>query len=227
MAGLVDESAQFMGKYDDLVELNPQDDPWQASEEATPEEQAHYDELYAEFMDKLYGPQRDNAVRIVKTAPELFLGVSQASFTLLKGVYEEHRRKEGEVPQAALFGEGGMIATAVDEVFKLANTHKLKGSQDRNQYTAAQMDMMRRVGDLLEKEQSDDSVDEAQDLLLDVEEAYNPGAVSGPVGVNDQRDLEAIQYQEEARRGGVPAVNPAEAEQVAPAESIPAAQGLI
>lgn len=226
--GLIDESKQFAGKYDDLIQVKPEDDPWQATEEATPEEQAHYDELFAEFIDKLYGPQRDNALRIMQTTPELYQGVSQATFTLLKGVYDNHRATEGEVPQAALFGEGGMISTAVDEMFKLANAHELRGSEDINQYTAAQMDMMRRVGEYIEKEQGDDSIDEAQDLMMDVEEAYNPGVEAAPVGIEDERDLAAIAFQEEARRGGVEPVNPAqrEAEQQ-PAASIPNQGGLI
>jgi hypothetical protein len=214
MAGLIDSTAQMTGKYDDLVELRPEEDPWQGSEEASPEEQAHYDDMYADFIDLLYGPQRQNAMKMMETQQNLFQGVSQAAFTLLKGVYDEHTRKEGEVPQAALFGEGGMIATAVDELFKLANAHKLKGSEDVNQYTAAQMDMMRRVGDYLEKEQSDSSTDEAQELMLDVEEAYNPGAEAPPVGLEDQADLDAIQYQDEARA-------PQEAPAPAPAEAPP------
>jgi hypothetical protein len=154
--------------------------------------------------------------------------VSQASFTLLKGVYDDYKEREGEVPQAVLFGQGGMIATAVDEVFKMASAHKVRGSEDVNQYTAAQMDMMRRVGELLEKEQSDSSVDEAQELMMDVEMAYNPGVEAAPLGVKDQADLDAIEYQEEMRQPAAQPENPAAAQQQAtPAASLPAEQGLI
>lgn len=227
--GLIDSNAQFNGKYDDLVQVKPEEDPWQATEPVTAEEQAHYDDLYADFMDKLYGPNREHVLKILKSSSrDLYSGVAQASFVLLKGVYDEYKRKEGEVPQAALFGEGGMIATSVDEIFKLANVHKLPGSDDINQYTAAQMDMMRRVGELLEKEQSDDAVDEAQDLLMDVEEAYNPGATAPPLGRDDLQDLDAIRYQEEARRPQVEQSGPVEAEaSQVPGASLPEQQGLI
>lgn len=228
MAGLIDSSKPVMGgKYDDLVELKPEDDPLQGSEPANEEEQAHYDNMFADFIDLLYGPQRDNALKMMKTTPDLFQGVSQASFVLLKGVYDEHTRKEGPVPQAALFGEGGMIGTAVDEMFKLAAAHKLKGSDDINQYTAAQMDIMRRVGDYLEKEQSDDSVNEAQDLLMDIEVANNPNVEAAPIGTRDEQDLAAIQYQEEARRPGGGNENPAAMQEQAPAASVPAEMGLV
>lgn len=228
MAGLIDNSAPMGGgKYDDLIKVDPKDDPFEATEPATEEEQAHYDELYADFMDKLYAGARDRVVRQLKNHPQLFQSVSTAAFTVLKATYMDYTRANGEVPQAALFGEGGMISTAVDEVFKLAKIHNLEGSADMNQYTAAQMNMMKLVGEEIENRQEDGAVEETQDLLIDAELAYNPDAAAGPVSPRDRRDLNAIEFQEEARQPAG-AENPAEqqAEQ-SPAASAPAEQGLI
>lgn len=208
MATLRDPVKQLSAnpKYDKLMNLDPGEDPLAGSEEATPEEQAYYDDLFADFVDELYTNQTKNAVKMMQTSPELYQGVSKAAFVLLSGVYTKFKDKERDAAQAALFGEGGMISTAVDELFKLAQMHRLPGSDDTNQYTAAQMDMMRRVGDYLEKNQDDAAVGEAQDLIIDIELANNPDAQVANTSRADILDLDAVQFQDEARqRGQAPA----------------------
>jgi hypothetical protein len=178
--------------YDELVELDPAFGPVAGNEEPNEEEQAHYDMLYADFMDELFGAQSKNAETMLRTGPELFKSVATVAFNILHAVHQRHEQRDGPVPQAALFGEGGMISTAVDEVFQMAIALQLPDSQDQDQYTAAQMDVMRQVGDYLEKSQDDGAVNESQDLLLDMETADGTVDNTPPLDAREQADLAAI-----------------------------------
>ena len=184
-----------VSQYDELHTLDPANDPMNADQELSQGEQATYDEMYSDFMDKMLVGGEKPIVKMIKSAPDLYAGVSQAAFTILKAIYPAYA-KEGEDASVALFSEGGMIATAVDEVYQLAQAHRLEGSDDINQYSAAQIDMMRRVGEFMEQRQEDDGVSNAQDLLMDIEEANNPGAI-GQTEPSDIADIDAVQYQDE------------------------------
>lgn len=200
--GLTDTQASFLNKddqYGELMTLDPGEDPMASTEEPTRAEQAQFDNLYADFMDVLYGRGEASVLKMVRTTPEIFQGVSQAAFTILRGVWGEFQRKEGEeVTPAILFGEGGMINTAVDEVFSIAKANKLPGSDDINQYAAAQMDMMRRVGEYIQQRQDDGAVEEAQDLMTDIEIANNPNVEPGVLPTQDRQSIEALSVQDEA-----------------------------
>lgn len=183
-------------EYDELVQYDPAYAPVSGNEEPDEMEQAHYDALYADFMEELYDNQSDNAVQMLKANGEIYNGVSKTAFMLLKSVYQKHESRNGPTPQAALFGEGGMIHTAVDEMFKFAQAYQIAGSDNQDQYNAAQMDMMRQVGEFLEKDRDDGAVGEAQDLMIEMDE-LGGGQPNGPVSRRDRESLEAIEFQDE------------------------------
>lgn len=178
--------------YDELVSRDPGYGPVAANEEPDEAEMAHYNMMYADFVEVLYGSQVKNAEQMLQTSNDLYLGVSKVAFTILQAVYQRHDQRDGPVPQAALFGQGGMISTAVDEVFSMAMALKLPDSKDQDQYTAAQMDVMRLVGEFLEKSQDDGAVGQAQDLLIDVETADGSVRDTLPINSEEQGDLAAI-----------------------------------
>jgi hypothetical protein len=185
-------------QYDSLVPDAPGIEPVAGSEEPDQAEQGHYDILYADFMAELYDNNSERVLKILenKQGETFFQGVSDAAFHILKAVHTKHVQKEGPVPPASLFGEGGMLHTAVDEVFAFAQAYGLQGSNAENQYTAAQMDIMRQAGEYLEKSSDDSAISEAQDLMLDIDEAGGGGDHPG-VAPSDRRDLAAIEYQDE------------------------------
>lgn len=197
-----------------------------ANEEPTSEEMYHYHEMYADFMEALYDNNSRNVEQMIGSSEQLYEGVSEAAITLLRPVYQAHEQKEGEVPQAALFGEGGMIHTAVEEVFQFAQAAGIDGSQSQDQYTAAHVDMMRKVGEFIEKKSDDSAVEEAQDLMVDVEMADPNYSGSPEMSTEDTAELKNIatqneQIAQESDAGNIAAeqapVSPEEAEGMAQA----------
>lgn len=198
--GLIRKNTQ----YDDLVALDPHqnEDPGMqvltANEEPDEEEKFHYDAMYADFMDELYDNQTRNAENMLGNSRELFDGVADVAFTILKAVYQRHDQREGPVPQSVVFGEGGIVHTAVDEVFRYAQALGMPGSDDQDQYVAAQINIMKKVGEYVNNKSDDGAVEEAQDLLVDVEMAGGPYDRDPEVSGEDRRELEAVALQNEA-----------------------------
>lgn len=196
--GLIRTNTQyddFVGHTNKSVATDPGIDVLTANEEPTPEEMEHYHEMYADFMAALYDNNSRAVEQMIGSSEQFYEGVSEAAITLLRPVYQKHEQRMGEVPQAALFGEGGMIHTAVEEVFQFAQALGIDGSQDQDQYTAAHIDMMRKVGEYIENKSDDGAVEEAQDLLVDVEMSHGQGK-NPELSGEDISDLEAIAAQQ-------------------------------
>lgn len=195
MEGLLDKSLspkQLSNnkQYDELVgSLGAQAEPLIANEEPTESEMAHFYDLYSDYMDELLGPQEKNVVKVMRSAKELYQGVAKAAFTVLQAVHMRAEQRDGPVPPAALFAEGGMIHSAVDEAFKMAQINNLPGSDSQDQYTASQMEMQRLVGEYLEKKQDDNAVDEAQELMIDIE-TYDGAGDGTPLSPEERARLE-------------------------------------
>lgn len=185
--------------YDELVGTNPGLGPVVANEEPNEMEMIQYNELLSDFLETLYGKSEEPAIRMLKSSRELYQGVAKVAFTVLNATHEKYIQREGPIESSVLFGEGGMISTAVDEVFKLAQGAKIPGSDDMNQYSAAQMDAMRLVGELIEKRQEDGSIDEAQDALIDMEMEAGGGEGAEPLNSEEYSRLQ---------RGAAPQVQP-------------------
>jgi hypothetical protein len=193
--GLVRKNTEY-DEYVDVQAPAPELAPLTASETPDEEEQAHYDTMYADFIDLLYEDSVKQVTEMLSTGGDMYDRASQAAFMLLNKVYREHDMRDGPTPQAALFGEGGMIHTAVDEIFQFAQARHIPGADEQDQYTAAQINMMRLVGEELEKEQDDDAVEEAQSLMVDVEmQDPNYALDPQPLGAEDKMALEDIEAQ--------------------------------
>ena len=198
MAGLINnEAAPLQGGnekqlsqnpyYDTLVGVNPGFDPVISDTVPTDEELLHFKDIYADFIDNLYGKSETAAVKMLGNAPQLYSGVAKVAFNVLLATKQEYEQKEGPLDSAIFFGEGGMISTAVDEVFKMARAQGLPGTDDQDQYSAAQFEVMRLVGEMMQSGQEDGSVGEAQDLLQDIDEAGGGGQSAAPLS-GDERD---------------------------------------
>lgn len=193
MAGLtaVQPKTASTADYDELVGMHPGLAPMHADEAPTEEETMHFNELFSDFMEQLFGNSKEAAKKMLTSAPVLYQGVAKVAFTVLKASHDKYVQQEGVELGAVLFGQGGMIATAVDEVYKLAVAIKIPGVEDEQQYSAAQFEVMRLVGEYMQKSQDDESVDGAQELLLDIEEAGGGLDASTPVSSEDRDTLAA------------------------------------
>lgn len=203
MAGLQRKNTEY-DEYVGQEKATPGMQVLMANEEPSAEEQAHWDDLYADFTDELLDNQQRAADKMLQNAPEPYVGISDVAFTLLKGVYTKHVNREGDVPQSVLFGEGGMIHTAVDVVAQYAITKGIEGADSQDQYTAAQVNMMKKVGELVQSESDDSAVEEAQDLLVDVEMADGDTQPPTP----DQQDRDSLNEIEIQNQPAAPQEEP-------------------
>lgn len=166
--------------YDDMLAMDPGYQQLSADEDPTPEQEAQFEQVYDEFLHLIEEGGRADVVKIIENSQQLYDGVSTAAFYLLKAAKLEVENRIGPIDPAVFFGEGGMIHSAVDTVFEMAQTAGIRGSDDEQQYTAAQFDMMKKVGEYIQSAQEDGSVEEAQDLLIDIEMSGQPRDVPPP-----------------------------------------------
>ena len=192
--------------YDDLVGDNPAMQPMAGQEPANVMEQTHYDELFADFIDNLYGKNEDAVERMLRSSKDIYKGVATVAFQILRATVTQFEHQNSEkVEPAALFGEGGMISTAVDEVYKMAQALNVPGTEDMNQYTAAQMEVMRLVGDFLEKSQDDNAVGEAQEAMIEMEEMGGGGETAAPLNSEERAALASgAAYEDQPEPAEVP-----------------------
>ena len=242
MAGLIAPKApvapeeSIKGEYDELVGVHPGLAPVAPDETPTEEETMHFHEIFSDFINKLHTDSQGAVIKSLKAASELYKGVAKTAFEVLKAVHSEYTQKEDVDLSSVLFGQGGMISTAVDEVFKIAVSLKLPGANDEQQYSAAQFEVMRLVGEYMQKIQDDDGVNEAQELMLDMDEAGGSTDASVPLNAEDRGTLEeAAMPPEEAMPPPVPEEMPSPEAQAAvpadgspiPQQPVPPPQGLV
>lgn len=221
-----------IASYEDL---NPALGPFEADEPATQEEQDALDDVSAEILKFIHGNNSRSVLGSIANTPELYQGVGNAAFQILLAIKQQYERDGGKLPEAVLFGEGGAIHTAVDEIIQLAQAAGIQGSDDPNQYSAAMMEVMRLTGEYIETTGDDNSVAEAQELLIDVEETGYAGQQIPQQG-DDESLRGAIQRSLDAQNQALqpqPAQDAANMAQAAPqqqsaepqAGGLPAAMG--
>ena len=167
--------------FEDMVSMTPEFGPLNADQEPTQDEIDALDDINAEVLMFIHGPNNGSVMGMVGNSPELYQGVAAAAFQILLATKQKFEAGGEKVPPAALFGEGGAIHTTIDEIFQLAQAAGMPGSEDQDHYNAAMMEVMRLAGDHIEKTNDDASVGEAQELLIDIETADGQAGGYQPV----------------------------------------------
>jgi hypothetical protein len=156
--------------FEQYVSMQPEFGPVNATEEPNAAEKEAYEDIHAEVLEFIHGPQGDNVVKMLQTAPELYQGVGQAAFQILLATKQKLEGKNGKpLPPAALWGEGAGIHTTVDELYQLAKMENIPGSEQQDQYMASMFEVYRLAGDHIQNSNEDESINEAQDLIADIE----------------------------------------------------------
>jgi len=163
--------------FDKFVSLEPAVAPLAGSEPASQEEQDALDDVMSEVIKFIHGDNNSSIMRIMNNSQELYQGVGQAAFQILLATKQKYERGGQELPSATIFGEGGAIHSAVDEMFQLAQAARIPGSEDQDQYAASIMEVMRLAGEHIESGSDDTSVNEAQELMIDIESTGGPRPV--------------------------------------------------
>lgn len=217
------------GNFDEFLTMEPAVQPLVATEEPTQEEVDALDDVVAEVVTFIHGPNNSSVLGMIGNAQELFQGIGAATFQILLATKQKFEQGGTELPSAVLFGEGGAIHTTVDELFQLAQAAGIPGSEDQDQYSASIMEVMRLAGDHIETTGDDASVGEAQELLIDIEETGPQGQAIPESG--DEESLKGtIQRSLDAQNQGLEPVPVAEgAAQAAPQQqsAVPEASGGI
>jgi hypothetical protein len=180
-----------------MVSLQPEFGPLNADQEPTQLESDALDDITAEVLKFIHGDYSDDLVSSVANAPEFYQGVGAAAFTVLDATKSKFESGGVKVPPATLFGEGGAIHTTVDEIIQLMRAAGVPGAEDPDQYSASMMEVMRLAGEHIEKTNDDESVSEAQELLIDIESTGQPGVV--PESEDEGRLKGAIQRSLDAQ----------------------------
>ena len=163
--------------FNDLVTMEPAVQPIIGSEEPTQEEIDALDDITSEVVKFIYGDNNASVLGSIANTPELYQGVGFAAFQILLSIKQQFELEGTKVPPATLFGEGGAIHTTVDELFQVAQAAGVEGSDDEAQYSASVMEVMRLAGEYIETTGDDDSISEAQELLIDIEETGQGGMI--------------------------------------------------
>ncbi len=198
---------ESLSQYDELVGMDKGFEVAAAGEPASPEEEKQFTDMLGIFMNKLHGPQEQNIVEMLESAPQFFQGVSTATMHLLQATRLEYEQKHGQPNPSVYFGEGGIIHSGVDAVFAVGQAIGREEAQSTDQYTAAMMDTMRKVGEYVQGAQEDGAVDEAQEFLLDIEMGGEDVPDVPPLDGEDRLALEGAVAppQEEVPPPGPPA----------------------
>lgn len=191
--------AQESPDFENMISMTPAMGPLNADEEPTAEEMDAYEDISAEVIKFINGDNNAAVLAAVSNTPELYQGISQAAFQILLATKQKYEQGGQKVPPAALFGEGGAIHTAVDELFQMASAAGVPGADDQDQYSAAMMNVMVLAGDYIEKASDDTSIAEAQDLLIDVEAASGEPQRTMPPMQDDGSLQSAIQRSLDAQ----------------------------
>lgn len=185
-----DESAAM---YDELVGMDRGFEQAAANEPASPEEQEQYDNFLSMYIKVLDGPQQERIVDMLDASKNLYQGVSRAAFLTLQSTKLKYEQTRGAINPSVFFGEGGMISTAVDLVFQMAQAAGIAQSDDMEQYSAAQFDIMRQVGEHMRAAQEDGAIGEAQDYLVDMEMGPDDSDEYDDVDPPDAEDRRALE----------------------------------
>jgi len=171
--------------FDSYADLDPGLAPFEATEPATEEETDALEDIMAHVLTFIHGENQQSVIDSISNSREIYQGVGNAAFNILLSTKLKYEKDGQKIPPATLFGEGGAIHSTVDEIFQLLEAARVPGADDRDQYAASVMEVMRLAGEHIEKSGDDASTFEAQELLIDSEEAGTPGT---PVGGAPEED---------------------------------------
>lgn len=199
-----------MSDFSKHITAEPAFGPLTADQEPTPEEQDARDDAVAEMMTFMYGDNSDSVLGVMSNARELYQGVGQAAYHILNATKTKFEKGDVQLPSAAIFGEGGMIHSAVEELMQLAQAAGLPGSDDQDQYHAAMFETYRLVGEHIQSSGEDGSIAEAQELLIDVETAGGNMSTAPGLNPGQEEDLQgaierSLHDKEQMAQGGVSA----------------------
>ena len=99
----------------------------------------------------------------------------------------------GETPGAVWFGEGGMISSAVDILFDIAEQEQVPGWDDTDQYQAAVMGVYKAVGEEILNTDDKSSQLEAKSLASDMARTNPDGSMQDPVNLEQKPVAAAVQ----------------------------------
>jgi hypothetical protein len=152
-----------------------------ADQEPTPEEEklltggiidmgewAFSDQGLIAILDVLNQP---NGPELWQVVPTIAAGMLQKARPALD------QAAGGETPGAVWFGEGGMISSAVDIIFDIAEQEQVPGYDDPDQYQASVMGVYKAVGEEILNTGDANSIAEASSLAGDVARTRPDGSM--------------------------------------------------
>lgn len=136
--------------------------------EASEEENQKLDVVLTGIESQIHGKHRDKLVTMLRSQPELWRSVSDASVVILEAAEQKLAEQGIDLEPDYFFGENGIIQSTVEMVYELAVAAGAPKANDSNQLDMAYMHVMSQIGEEL-YETDDAAVAEAQQAILELE----------------------------------------------------------
>ena len=160
--------------------------PITPDEPATEEEERALGEATISMMEFLYSDEGlANVTNALKQDNrELFEKIPEIAMPMLQKVKAEHP----DADATTFFGGGGLIQTVVDALLELAKQEGLPGAEDEQQAQATVINMYRLVGEFISETGDEGSLDEAQNLSMEMALTQPDGSMMPPNQFKAKKD---------------------------------------
>jgi hypothetical protein len=169
MAGILDKP----GEYDDLaIPDDPMIQPLVATDAASPLEERQLLKVVEGSGGWLFGDGFAKAIQVLKgqtSAPEganreLYEPVSRVVFEVLKAQKQALEQDGTKASPSVFFSEDGAVPLVTEMVWDLAQQLDLPGSDDRDQYAASVINVMKMAGEHVLEAGDEEAIAEATNV---------------------------------------------------------------
>jgi hypothetical protein len=169
MAGMLD----VPGEYDDLaIPDDPMIQPLVATDAASPLEERQLAKVVEGSGGWLFGDGFSKAIQVLKgqtSAPEganreLYEPVSRVVFEVLKAQKQSLEQSGEKAESSVFFSEDGAVPLVTEMVWDLAQQLDLPGSDDRDQYAASVINVMKMAGEHVLEAGDEEAIAEATNV---------------------------------------------------------------
>jgi hypothetical protein len=157
------------GEFDEFaLDYDPALHHLQGNAEASLEEENQMKQVVQGSTDVVFGDAMPQTLNAIRTQPELYMGISDVAYEILKAEKAKMDGKGEEVHPSVFFAETGAAPVIIDQLWSLAEAADLEGSRDKDQYSGALINLYRRMGEHIIEEGDENAIIEAEELAINM-----------------------------------------------------------
>jgi len=175
------------GEFDEFaVDFDPALHHLQGDIAADPGEERQMEDVISSAGQFVYGDNMASNLNAMKTQQELYIGVADVAFEILKREKNRLEDKKEQVFPSVFFAETGATPVVLDQLWDLAGAAGLPGSNDQDQYAAALINLFRRIGESIVEEGDEEAISQAEELAISMALTNEGGSSAEGPGVADE-----------------------------------------